>query len=261
MAFRIDQISVMAWRALVLVLLFVTVCHTRDRHNSKMLQWEDHEEGPQGRIFPDSYEVVEDRDDRKMIIINNKAYDLSEEEQSRMWDLYLKKGYIPETDGHTDLNVPVAAEADDSDLNNDYSRQQPAVDNYLRRQGIGVAGSNRQPVKASRFVADPEKQHLIQTVNSEEVDQMKADATSTTESIVADRVATESPVDSSTVHYEFTQVSILSYIWREVLNLGDLLGREVVDSMSGTLRYLWRSVVEFVKSRGRRAVSGSAAEL
>lgn len=248
-----------------LVLLLICICQARDSHNAKQLLWEDQEGDSQARRFSDTYEATPTRDGRKLVIINNKAYDLSEEEQSRMWDLHLKKGYIPDLDSHADpptLNTPVAAGAD-SEGSEERQRDNLGMDSYSSLGGVEITkkiGSGRQPVKASRFVVDPDKKKLIVSVDEEEFEQLKQEAT-TAHANAADRVVTESPAEASTVVYEYTQVSVLSYIWREFLNIGDLLGREVVDNMSNTLWYLWQSVVKFVQSRGRRSLPGPSPDL
>ncbi|XP_047470836.1 uncharacterized protein LOC125026428 [Penaeus chinensis] len=205
------------------VLLLTSLCRASDFPHSKQLQWDGRKGASQDPLFPASYEAASERDARKLVFINNKAYDLSEEEQRRMRDLHLRKGYIPVAD------LP----AGDDERAESYSR----------------------PVKASRFVADPDKKKLIVPVGEEELEQLKQEAT-TMQASAADRVVTESPVEASTVLYEYTQTSVLSYIWREFLNIGDLLGREVVDNMTNTLWYLWQSVVKFVQSRGRRSLPG-----
>lgn len=235
------------------VLLLTGLCHASDGPHSGPR--DSQEDARQARLFPASYEASLERDARRLVIINNKAYDLSEEEQSRMWDLHLKKGYIPGADSLADppaLNAPVAAVAGSGG---------GGADSYSGRGGVEITkkiGSSRKPAKASRFVADPDKQKLIVAVDAEEIEQLKQEVTTVS---AADRVVTESPAEASTVLYEYTQTSVLSYLWREFLNIGDLLGREVVDNMTNTLWYLWQSMVKFVQSRGKRSLPGPSPDL
>lgn len=106
------------------------------------------------------------------------------------------------------------------------------------------------PIATARFVANPNLVHLIEEVDEEELERLKESTTSSP----AERVTGATPTETVTVHYEATKVPFLTYIWTEFVNLGDLLGREVLDTVSNRLRFLWRSALRFVKSRGRRAL-------
>ena len=108
------------------------------------------------------------------------------------------------------------------------------------------------PMKMSRFVADPALIHLIEEVNEADHQRLKETTTVLPEAGV--RGTDASTVETVTVHYEATKVNVISYLWNEFINLGDLLGREVLDSVTARLSFFWRSFLKFFKSRRRRAL-------
>ncbi|CAL4081422.1 unnamed protein product [Meganyctiphanes norvegica] len=316
---------------LVLVLaLDLTLINARDRANSKMLQWDDPEPGspadlpppplpfplqaPESRSLADliSPEVLAAREERKLIFINNKAYDLSDSEQAKVWDLYMNKakeeGQLvrhhvlkprPQMDSLEtalnggDLMVDIKPEEEmnlqkqedavvgsvahvDIDVE---GREVPNYNNWMDLSEVhdpstrlGLASDyeeSLEPLKMSRFVADPEKAHLIQYLDADEVKKLyekkkTTTTTTTTEVPVVDRVdvADENDKEESTdVHFAYTQHSVLQLLLNELLNIGDLLGRELMDNLGGVLSYLWENLVNYVTGRKRRSISGNSTEL
>ena len=120
----------------------------------------------------------------------------------------------------------------------------------------GHISHSNQPVKMARFVADPSLFHLIEDVNEEEQQRLRETTTGIPEAI--ERVTKTSAVETVTVHYEATKVNPLTYLWNEFINLGDLLGREVYDTISARLSFVWRSFVKLLKSRRRRALTDTS---
>ncbi|KAK4319570.1 hypothetical protein Pmani_009510 [Petrolisthes manimaculis] len=226
-----------------------------DKHASQLHLNDDSSDSQR---YYSSYNQPQERDDRKLVYVNNNAYDLSEEEQTRVWELYLKKGYVPDTE---DL---------DSTLQKD-----PLMATVMSPVAVGEEGSKKAfgilpdnqfssridsqqyLVKSSRFVADPDKVHLIEEVNSEELQDFHPSSTTTEAS---KRVGTESSVDVSTVHYEATKVNALTFIWQEMWNIGELLGREVFN-ITDRLWYLLNSLLKYVQGRRRRGIPDLSKEL
>lgn len=216
--------------------------------------------------YPSSYHQTEERDDRKLIYVNNNAYDLSDEEQARMWELYLKKGYVPDTEDLANtlqkdqlmatIMSPVAAiENKQGDHSEEGSKK--AFDNLPDNLFSSRINSHEHPVKSSRFVADPDKVHLIEEVNSEELQDIRL-STATTEA--SERVGTEPSVETSTIHYEATKVNVFTFIWQELWNIGELLGREVF-SLKDRLWFLLKSLLMQIQGRRRRGIPDLSKEL
>lgn len=223
-----------------------------------------------GHLFPDANPHRLLREDRKLIFINNKAFDMSEEEQARLWDIYIKKGHVPDTqnldnNSHMDsLEAAMMATATSRPGNaqaitTDADAQ--VIDDFIRARNDKFSDrtiSHREPIKSSRFVANPDKVHLIEVVDKAEVEELRL---TTSAPKIDERVATEASPESATVHYEATQVSVLSFLWTELKNIGELLGREMLDTLSARLWYLWKSLVKVVQARGRRAILDQSSEL
>lgn len=195
------------------------------------------------------------RDGRKLIFINNTAYDLNDDEMA----VYLNEGRVPaardKLKRKPSMDAPLPALLKKSGAK-ERPRQKADDDDALLQE---------EPVKASgRFVADPEKAHLIQKVDKEEVQNLKKLAATTTTPKPDERVATEASepaVETSTVRYEITQVSVLQFLWNEFKNIGDLLGREMIGTLSGTLYYLWETALRYVTNRSRREIQDASSEL
>lgn len=223
--------------------------------------------GSDSQHYPSSYHQTKERDDRKLIYVNNNAYDLSDEEQTRVWELYLKKGYVPDTEDldstlqkdqlMATVMSPVAATVDKQSAHVEEEGSKKAFGNLPDNLFSSRINSYQHPVKSSRFVADPDKVHLIEEVNSEELQDLRL-STATTEA--SERVATEPSVDTSTVHYEATKVNVFTFIWQELWNIGELLGREVF-SIKDRLWYLLKSLLMSIQGRRRRAIPDLSKEL
>lgn len=309
--------SKMAAASLLLLLLAalqVVVSGSRPSHRraSKFLTWDSDgnrnlHEGP----YPHSYLAPPPRQDRKLVFINNKAYDLTEAEESRVWELYLKEGHVPsqthnwKSSAHLDsldaaLMVPVAAQQDldtthrtpedegnsqrppeepyskhhesdngpqmppktednsikkpqENKTKQELPEDNPNVESPSEEDGSFKQNNQSANLKMSRFVADPSKFNLIKKVEDEELEELYA-TTAAPSNLADEKETTE-------VHFEATEVNPLSFIWTELLNLGELLGRELIDTVSGKLMYLWNSFVTFVKARGRRALEGQSWDL
>ncbi|KAG7168306.1 hypothetical protein Hamer_G002328 [Homarus americanus] len=247
----------------LVALLLVVITLATETHNSK-LQWDDDSNNNQGRLSAPYNQHPMLRADRKLVFINNKAYDMSADQQTRAWDLYLKKGSIPDHQffnriSHMDslstaMTAPAVDIPDDNAVALDQNSTQEAELHKRVKAQDSEVGDPIVGEGTFRFVANPDKIHLIEVVDKEELQELY----STT---VAPVVATEPNVDVSTVHYEATQVSLLTFIWTELINLGELLGREVVGTVSDKLWYWWKSLVKFVQARGRRSINHQSAEL
>lgn len=344
------------------------------RRNSKYLFWEE-DEGRDQRGLSSSSSL---RGDRKLVFISNKAYDLTEAEESHLWEFYLRNGHLPRhTDGWTRYNHLDSLEAammapnnppaqaldtatthkrrDQEDVStNDHTHQEnkdnsqstsesdninhrlqentytsqrfednadtsqslqentdtsqspqenvntsqilqendsitqrlqdnktnnrPSSeddkashlkfqdDNYKVQKPQTERDDNDNPpikqvtenIKMSRFVADPEKLKLVKVVNDSELQKLYS---STVEELT-DNSADEK-VEVTEVHYEATKVDPLTFIWQELLNLGEALGRELFDTVSGRIMYLWNSFVRFVQARSmtRRALQSQSWDL
>lgn len=246
-----------------LLLVNVCMCFASSRINSRRFHWDGEDD-----LSNPSHPNPQQREDRKLIFINNKAYDLSEEEQDKVWDLYLNKGHVIQTE---QLNNKPSMDSLSSVMNSRVDeevmteKQFSEPVNWLRQNldhagPSSMKGHHYEAVKASRFVADPDKMHLIEKVDEEEMQSLLQ--ASTTPAGPNERVVTESaPTDTSTVRYEYTQVNVLSFLWNEFKNIGELLGREMLGSVSGTLYYLWESFVRYVRARGSRAIQDMSNEL
>lgn len=246
---------------MVVVVVVMGATWATETHNLQHTQilHDDQEASHQPPVYPA---------DRKRIFINNKAYDMSEEEQARMWNLHLKKAHIPHTDTsvrNTDLDSPPSTmqTAQTSEANNDdqavtlRTAWGPQPDRDVRTgdlEGNSLTYSQRK--STPRFVANPDKVHLIEVVGKDELEEMY----NTTGPEAGERDVTESPLETVTVLYEATKVSVLSFIWTELKNIGELLGREMVDTLTARLSHLWRSVVKFVQARGRRSITHHSSE-
>ncbi|XP_050725377.1 uncharacterized protein LOC127003049 [Eriocheir sinensis] len=133
------------------------------------------------------------------------------------------------------------------------TRLNTASEGFEPRTGESLP-SDAYPIQTARFVANPNFVHLIEEVDEEELERLRENTTTSKSDSVAERVTAATPSEAVTVHYEATKVPFLRYMWNEFVNIGDLLGREVLDTVSSRLSFLWRSVVKFVKSRGKRSL-------
>lgn len=283
----------MAAQTTVAVLLVcLTAAWARDRLNSKRLHWEgkDASARSNGPLAPRTVLVpVVSRADRKIIFINNKAYDMPEEEQDLLWYLFLHEGFVPETahfvpEPHMDSLAAALHSPGGAAVGADERLQ--VVDSA--HNGLGAEGPAHEYVKTSRLVSGPEEE-------SREEAEPQPDAPAT--ELAADRLAesvaepvtnppadllADPPADPLAGSSNFTgsanasepaktkdraeievagdektdevatvkRVSVLAFLWAQLTNIGGMLGRSVVDTLSDTLWAGWLNMLQMVKSRG-----------
>ena len=193
------------------------------------------------------------RDSKKIVFFDNKAYDLTDNDHRTLWNMYMKKAYVPEDseiklDEKLIITNPVLKKRV-SDFQNDRTNSDPQI----------PINSDNQKVKMSRFVADPEKVHLIETVDIQELETPQT--TTTTEHISvynqkqSNIATTQAPEkqETSTVFYEQSQSSTMEFIVNElVYNLGSLFTRELFTDVTSVISYIWNSLVYTLQSTGRR---------
>lgn len=281
----------MAAQTMITILLIcLAASWARERQNSRRFQWEDHNGNTRinGHIAPPAVPVpAVPRTDRKIIFINNKAYDMPEEDQDMLWYLFLNEGFVPETADFVPepqmdslaaaLNSPGVAvvEADD--------RFQLVETDH---NGLSEGGPGHESMKTSRLVSEPEEPRnetepqpdapvadpLVDPVaeslamsladslaepqpDASLADSLAGDSTESTNSTepanTKDRAEIEvSSNDKTTEVATVKRVSILAFLWSQLTNFGGMLGRGVVDTLSDTLWTGWLNMLQMVKSRG-----------
>lgn len=191
------------------------------------------------------------------------ALDPQQHGNTRAWEQYTEADNSPD---HRGLNNDARGQsltssvtvATDHEASRHTDRQTAESVEILHDQSFRGFNPYNHPVKMARFVADPGLAHLIEEVDKEEHQRLRDTTASTPEAI--QRVTKAPAVETVTVHYQATKVPLLSYIWNEVINIGDLLGREVYDTLSTRISFLWRSFVKLLKSRRRRAITDASLE-
>lgn len=268
------------------LLVCLAAAWARDRLNSKRLRWEGHdaEARGEGPLAPRAVLVpVVSRADRKIIFINNKAYDMPEEEQDLLWYLFLHEGFVPET-AHF-----VPEPQMDSLAAALHSPGGTAVETDGRLQvmdsahnGLDGEGAAHESVKTSRLVSGPEEEprdeaeaqpdapaddladDRLADAGTEPVSAPPADppgaplaspsnrtANASEPAKTKDRAEIEVAGDDKTAEVApVRRVSVLAFLWAQLTNIGGMLGRSVVDTLSDTLWAGWLNMLQMVKSRG-----------
>lgn len=193
------------------------------------------------------------------LFVSDNAQDLEEKGKTRDWHQHTITEFSPTirgSDGGVRGPSPSASSLVTVQMGHEggrhNTRQNVESDKILQHEiSKGYIYPHNNPVKMARFVADPALMHLIEKVDEAELQRLNEPTTVSPEK--GERGTEASTVETITVHYEATKVPILSYLWNEFINLGDLLGREVLDTVSSRISFLWRSLQRFFKSRRRRA--------
>lgn len=267
---------------LLTVVFVMSFCHAfSDRSNSKRLRWDkepakqlDLINSPYSHIYYDS-----SKGDREKMFINNMAYDLSKKDQGMMWDLYLRKGYGPSLstlDNHYEdlpslsshnfkgtavrLGAPVDASKEmskeyymGSDYNNNNNNQKKKNDNNNNLRNYPNAIASRildqyEITKSSRIAPEYEIEPVNEIFNNEQR------VGTTHEPITIRQPSVE---DSSASDTKLSTASLLSYLWDTLKdNFGELLGREMRETIINTLWSWWMYIVEFANARGKRSIEG-----
>ena len=196
-----------------------------------------------------------DRDSKKIVFFNNKAYDLSDDDHRMIWNMYMKKAYVPE------------------DLEHKFKEKVIHTDPNLKKRFDDIPEVEEQEntsIKTSRFVADPDKVHLIETVDSSVLED-KQTTTSSPNSIYNVRddstttsTTTQTPenVETATVFYQATETSILEYLFNELFyNLGSLFTREIFNDVSSVISYIWNSIFYTLSSTARHLIEGRSHQV
>ncbi|KAK7070354.1 hypothetical protein SK128_008871 [Halocaridina rubra] len=239
-----------------LLLLHTSIILSASRPNARFL-WEDEER------FQATPSTSRERENRKLVFINNKAYDMTAAEEARVWEEFVENGEVPEADR---LNRQPNMDSLKAALNPNREEAVPSEKPFsssekLPRESVDESTPVHKQgggVKSSRFVADKKKAQLIEKVDDEDIQKLRDSATTQKPD---EKAATEVPEETSTVRYEYTQVSVLSFLWNEIRNLGELLGREMIGSVSGTLYYLWESMVRILTANSRKVITDMSSDL